>query len=318
MGNPRKRSSARATMSSDARRAQRAQATQTSGGRRKRRDQTTSQHVEPNPETMEPCKDKDELLDFAKDKFIGIEGKGVEGRPGEVYVDCLGHPTIGIGHLVVHKIYVLGGTDSKGKYHAPDPKAVDQCREKFIELPLLDKNGKPMSDAQKGAKFDQMINLMKSKGRALTNDEIKNLNLGHLSEEGMDQIYRKDHEKFLKRAVNAMMPDGKKVDVNDPDFWEKTKESNFWKMTRSAQVSFVHGYFWGKGKTMDKLAESCHQDPYLVGQGLPKYLNKGLKPNRAIQRNANQAESDSTAVQQQRQLQLQQQRIPMQKGNQGR
>lgn len=238
----------------------------------------TRNDVPANPETMEPCKTREEFFVYAVEPFTQIEGKGEEGRPGQVYVDSEGHPTIGIGHLVVHKGYVLGYTKN-GKYHPPSSQAVAEYRRKFIELPLLDKNERPLTEQEKGLKYDQMINMMKSKKRALTSNEIARLDMGHLNEDGMHKVFSTDVEWALDRAL-------------------KDHGDKFWEMTRSTQASLVHGYFWGKGRTMSEL----EGNPQEIGSQMPWAVRQGrVDPNRAIRRLADQAAADSTEVARQQQ-----------------
>lgn len=226
---------------------------------------------------IEPCKTKEEFFEYAFDEFVNIEGKGKPGRPGEVYIDSEGHPTIGVGHLVVKKGYVLGEhkkdkKTGRTKYYPPEPDKVKAYRKKFIELPLLDNKGKPLSDEEKGSKYDLMISMMKTKKRGLTNREIASLNMGHLDEKGMHQVFEKDLEYSTNRAI-------------------KDHPEDFWNMSRSAQASLVHMYFWGKGKVA-KTLESTEQET--IGEQLPEAVRIGkVKPNDAIRNLADRAERDS-------------------------
>lgn len=233
---------------------------------------------------IEPCQTKEEFYEYAIDEFTKIEGKGVPGKPGEIYADSLGHPTIGVGHLVVHKMDVLGGMKYNKKtkrktYHKANPQAVAAYREKFIELPLLDNDGNPMSDEEKGQKFDQMISLMKKRRRGLTNRELWSIGMGHLDEEGMKQTFAKDVEKATDLAIE-----------DHPD--------DFWNMPRSAQASLVHMYFWGKGKVAERLQSD---EDKTIGEKLPAAVRVGLNPNRAIRNLADEAARDSFLLKQQMQ-----------------
>jgi hypothetical protein len=249
---------------------------------------------EPNVSTerdITPCKTKEEFYEYAIDEFTKIEGKGVAGKPGEIYADCLGHPTIGVGHLVVHKMDVLGGMKYNKKtkrktYHKPNPQAVAAYREKFIELPLLDNDGNPMSDEEKGQKYDRMISMMKAKRRGLTNKELWSIGMGHLDEDGMKQTFAKDVEKATNLAIE-----------DHPD--------DFWNMPRSAQASLVHMYFWGKGKVAERLQSD---ENTTIGEQLPNAVRVGLKPNNAIRNLADEAKRDSFLLKQQ----IQPEMIPQQ------
>ena len=228
---------------------------------------------------IEPCKTKEEFFEYAFDEFVQIEGKGLPSKPGEVYADSLGHPTVGVGHLVVHKRDVLGRRTfnkktKKRKYHRPNPDNVAVYREKFIELPLLDNEGNPISDEEKAEKFDKMITKMKIKRRGLKNSEISALNMGHLDEKGMRQVFAKDVEEATNRAIE-----------DHPD--------DFWNMPRSAQASLVHMYFWGKGKVAERLEGNEHRS---IGEQLPNAVRVGLNPNIAIRRLANEAAKDSAEL----------------------
>ncbi len=245
---------------------------------------------EPNVSTerdITPCKTKEEFYEYAIGEFTKIEGKGVPGKPGEIYVDSEGHPTIGVGHLVVHKIYVLGGYKKSRKtgqktqktYVKPNPQKVAAYREKFIELPLLDNQGNPLSDEEKGQKFDKMISTMKylnsqkdkKKRRNINNRDLWSIGMGHLDEEGMKQTFAKDVEKATDRAIE-----------DHPD--------DFWNMPRSAQASLVHMYFWGKGKTAEGLQSD---ENTTIGEQLPAAVGIGLNPNFAIRNLAKVAREDS-------------------------
>lgn len=235
-------------------------------------NKSSANHRDDAGKNIEPCKTKEEFCEYAFNEFVKIEGKGIASRPGGVYADSEGHPTIGVGHLVVDKRDILGSKDKRGNYVKPNASHVAEYKKKFIDLPLLDSNGKPLTAEVKGKKFDQMVAMIKSKKRGLTNTEIARLKLGHLNEKGMQQVFAKDVNSAINRAI-------------------KDHPEDFWNLPRSAQASLVHMYFWGKGKVAKGL-ESTEQET--IGEQLPEAVRIGkVKPNIAIRNLADRAERDS-------------------------
>lgn len=143
------------------------------------------------PEDLPP-ENFGELCDKAYDDFIDGEGKR-----NKIYLDYVGHPTIGVGHLIFNK------------NDLNNPKRMNAWKRSFISLPLVDKNGKALTTAQKAQQFNTLENGVRN-GRLITRSipgggrEVIDPNMGRLSEQGIKQVFIKDfkyHYDNTKKTV---------------------------------------------------------------------------------------------------------------------
>lgn len=137
-----------------------------------------------------PAANYEELVEKAYEDF----GKG-EGLLKDLYLDAKGYPTIGNGHLVLHR-------DALN-----NPKMLNNYREAFVQMPLLGANGKPLTEAQKKVQFAQ-IELAMRKGTFKTSGGCPNIVLspatGKLNDEGVKDIFKQDFRYTYKKAKEVV------------------------------------------------------------------------------------------------------------------
>jgi hypothetical protein len=118
-------------------------------------------------------------------------GKG-EGLIEDLYLDHLGHATIGNGHLVLHKD------------HLYDKKKLAAYKKSYIELPLINKKGKALSTEEKENQFEVLLNNMrqrtlKRKRIPYAGSRIIFPEFGQLNEAGMRQVFNDDFKFHYSR-----------------------------------------------------------------------------------------------------------------------
>jgi hypothetical protein len=119
-------------------------------------------------------------------------GKG-EGLIEDLYLDHLGHATIGNGHLVLHKD------------HLYDKKKLAAYKKSYIELPLINKKGKALSTEEKENQFEVLLNNMrqrtlKTKRIPYAGSRIIFPEFGQLNEAGMRQVFNDDFKFHYSRV----------------------------------------------------------------------------------------------------------------------
>ena len=141
-----------------------------------------------------PAKDYKTLQDAAYQDF---SQNGSEGKTHAIYLDCLGNPTVGVGHLIMPK----NGLGDKKKEEA--------YRQKYMALDLLDSRGKPLSNEEKYSQFSSILQAMKTKGFKTTGKSpcyISYPAVGKLSEAGVKQSFCSDYDYWYSR-VKKKFPD---------------------------------------------------------------------------------------------------------------
>lgn len=119
-------------------------------------------------------------------------GKG-EGLIEDLYLDHLGHATIGNGHLVLHKD------------HLYDKKKLAAYKKSYIELPLINKKGKALSTEEKENQFEVLLTHMrqrtlKTKRIPYAGSRIIFPEFGQLNEAGMRQVFNGDFKFHYSRV----------------------------------------------------------------------------------------------------------------------
>ncbi len=130
------------------------------------------------------------LVDEAYKDFV----KG-EGEVSQLYLDPIGLPTIGVGHLVL-----------SGKY-IQKPEQVKNLQDRYASMPLVDANGKPLSQAQKIADFQKIKTAYQK--RSLKTEKnlphcVTNLPTGRLTKAGMRQVFEKDFKEKYDRTKKVV------------------------------------------------------------------------------------------------------------------
>jgi hypothetical protein len=161
-----------------------------------------------------PATNYTSLCDAAYRDFSQVGG---EFKTNAVYLDCLGNPTIGVGHLIMPKS-ALNNAEQE-----------ELWRKNYLEMDLCDKNGKKLSDKQKTAQFDAILKAMKNKSFKTTGgvpNYVKSPDLGKLKESGIKKSFKKDYDYWYNRV--------------------KQKFPDFDKYPRSLQLSLTHCAFAGE------------------------------------------------------------------------
>lgn len=159
------------------------------------------------PEEERPAKTFDELIEKAYKDFVKSEG-----NRSRTYICPAGEPTIGIGHLILAR-RDLGNV-----------KQVNAWREKYKKLPLVDDNGKPLTDAQKVREFNSLVTAMRNGSYRCSGQTIIHPKLSKLTQKGIDEVFRRDFKHHYDQIVDAGFP--------------------IHKYPLSVQISMVHLSFW--------------------------------------------------------------------------
>lgn len=137
-----------------------------------------------------PAENFDELCDKSYDEFIQGEGKR-----NKIYLDYLGHPTIGIGHLIFNK------------NDLNNPKKMAAWKQSFISLPLVNQNGRALSTAEKANQFQTLENGVRN-GRLITKPipgggkEVAGF--GMLNEQGIKQVFKQDFRYHYNKTKEVV------------------------------------------------------------------------------------------------------------------
>lgn len=202
-------------------------------------------------EDEKPAKDFEEFLDLAYEYFSKSEGV-----VAEPYLDYKGHPTVGIGHLIIHKADVN------------DRAVVRENRKKYQELDFVDATGKPLTKEQKGAEYDKIVAARrngtiktKKKGSALV---IISPKLSKLSEKGCKEAFRKDLKYWYDYIIR--------------------QSYDFHKYPLSVQLSLVHAGFNGRANILkSKMAGKSKNNVVSVAKACLATMEGGKNPaNKAM------------------------------------
>ncbi len=141
-----------------------------------------------------PAKDYKTLQDAAYQDF---SQNGSEGKTHGIYLDCLGNPTVGVGHLIMPK-KGLGKKQTEEVY-----------RQKYLALDLRDVNGNALSAEEKNKQFSDILQAMKTKSFTTSKGVPAYINgpmLGKLSESGVKSAFNQDYDYWFNR-VKTKFPD---------------------------------------------------------------------------------------------------------------
>lgn len=141
-----------------------------------------------------PAKDHKALQDAAYQDF---SQNGSEGKTHRIYLDCLGNPTVGVGHLIMPK----KGLGNK--------KVEEAYRQKYMQLDLRDPNGNPLSKEEKYSQFSSILSAMQQKSFKTSGGVPNYVNypaVGKLSEAGVKAAFNQDYDYWYNR-VKGRFPD---------------------------------------------------------------------------------------------------------------
>ena len=135
-----------------------------------------------------PAKDQEMLFAAAYQDF---SQNGSEGKTHGIYLDCLGNPTVGVGHLIMPK-KGLGNSKTEEAY-----------RQRYIALDLRDAKGNPMSNEEKYKQFNGILAAMKNNSFKTSSGFPKYISspkVGTLSEAGVQAAFNQDYEYWYNRT----------------------------------------------------------------------------------------------------------------------
>ena len=141
-----------------------------------------------------PARDHKTLQEAAYQDF---SQSGSEGKTHRIYLDCLGNPTVGVGHLIMPR---------SGLNNA---KVEAAYRQKYMALDLRDANGNQISDAEKYSQFSSILQAMKDKSFKTTGgmpDYVTYPAVSKLSEKGVQEAFNSDYDYWYNR-VKGKFPD---------------------------------------------------------------------------------------------------------------
>lgn len=190
-----------------------------------------------NPEDR-PAANYDDLVEKAYEDF----GKG-EGIVKGLYLDSLGYPTIGNGHLVLHPDYLR------------DPNRLAAARNAYIDIPLIGADGRPLSKEQKRLQFTQITLAMKNNSFRTSGgcpNYVLSPATGKLNDDGTKYIFKQD----FKYAYNQT----------------KRVVANIDKMPLPVQLATLHCTFaYGNAR---RLAKADVNNPASVMAQVDKLRNR--------------------------------------------
>lgn len=174
-------------------------------------------------------------------------GKG-EGLIEDLYLDHLGHATIGNGHLVLHKD------------HLYNEKKLAAYKKSYANLPLINKNGAYLSTEQKENQFEVLLNHMrqgtlKTKRIPYAGSRIIFPEFGQLNEAGMRQVFSGDF-KFHYNRVKY-----------DP-YNKRVMFPNFEKFLLPVQLEILHTLYAGQINALYKKTNGNNNNLALIHQAV--------------------------------------------------
>ena len=137
-----------------------------------------------------PAKDYTTLQDAAYQDF---SQDGSEGKTHRIYLDSLGNPTVGVGHLIMPR---------KG---LNNQKTIEAYRQKYVALDLLDSAGNPLSNDEKSLQFTSIIQAMKNNNFKTSGgcpNYVSSPEVGKLSESGVKQSFCHDYDYWYSKVKN--------------------------------------------------------------------------------------------------------------------
>ncbi len=210
--------------------------------------------------STKPAKNKTDLQNQAYDNFAESEGKR-----SDIYLDCNGHPTTGVGHLI---------------FNVNDVNNPDQMK-KWKERFLSTCDYPNMNKAQQGALFETLASQMriamnyKNKHKCDLNQALRQTSLGAKDVKGAGWDLTASYIQKAKLTDSGI----RKAFNSDFDYWYKKTKGNlpqFDTYPLPVQLSVLHTAFAGQLAKIS--SKDCQRDVCKLMDKVSKVRNPRYVP----------------------------------------